>query len=260
MVYNILCSFFLKKAMKDEVLPDISIVLPVFNEQDCLDAVLPELIGTCALFHDYEIIAVNDCSTDGSGEILRAYASRNPRIRVFSLSANSGQSAALWTGSLNARHPITAMIDADGQIYPMDIAECVRHMENENADVCCGFRLDRQDSLSKRIGSRLANFVRRSILDDGIKDTGCPLKVFRTSFLRRLQYWDGMHRFLPALCQSLGAKVVQMPVSHRSRVAGASKYTNFGRLKVTMRDLVGVAWLKSRSRRFQCAEEAVAHA
>ena len=246
--------------MESEALPAISVVLPVYNEQDCLNAVLPELLAACAMFSEYEVIAVNDCSTDRSGEILRIYASRNPRIRILDLSTNSGQSAALWAGFQKARFPITATMDADGQNDPRDIAACVRHMAQAGADVCCGIRVERHDTWAKRVGSRLANLVRRRILGDGIADTGCPLKVFRTAYLRRLQYWNGMHRFLPALCQSMGAGVVQIPVSHRDRVAGVSKYTNFGRLKVTLRDLAGVAWLKSRSRRFQCLEEAATHA
>ena len=246
--------------MESEALPAITVVLPVFNEQDCLNAVLPELLASCAMFPEYEIIVVNDCSTDRSGEILRAYASRNPRIRILDLSENSGQSAALWAGFQEARFPITVTLDADGQNDPRDIAACVRHMVHTGADVCCGIRVERHDTWTKRAGSRLANFVRRRILGDGVADTGCPLKVFRTAYLRRLQYWNGMHRFLPALCQVMGARVVQIPVSHRDRVAGTSKYTNFGRLKVTLRDLAGVAWLKSRSRRFQCVEESVTNA
>ena len=246
--------------MESEALPAITVVLPVFNEQDCLNAVLPELLAACAMFPEYEIIAVNDCSTDRSGEILRAYASRNPLIRILNLSENSGQSAALWAGFQEARFPITATMDADGQNDPRDIAACLRHMAREGADVCCGIRVDRRDTWAKRAGSRFANLIRRQVLGDGIADTGCPLKVFRTDYLRRLQYWNGMHRFLPALCQSMGAKVVQIPVTHRPRVAGDSKYTNLGRLKVTLRDLAGVAWLKSRARRFQCVEEAVPNA
>ncbi len=244
-----------KELMESESLPGISVVLPVYNEQECLDAVIPELLAACAMFPDYEVIAVNDGSGDRSVEILRSYASREPRLRVFSLTPNSGQSAAMWAGFQEARFPIVATMDADGQNDPRDIAACVRHMERAGADVCCGVRVDRRDTWAKRAGSRLANMVRRKILGDGISDTGCPLKVFRTSCVRRLQYWNGMHRFLPALCRSFGASIVQIPVSHRPRVAGTSNYTNFGRLKVTLRDLFGVAWLVSRTRRFQCSGE-----
>ena len=242
--------------MEKNALPGLSVVLPVYNEQDCLNAVLPELIAACAMFPEYEILAVDDGSTDRSGEILRSYAAREPRLRILELRPNAGQSAALWAGFQRARLPFAATMDADGQNDPRDIAACVRHLAREGADVCCGIRVDRHDTWAKRAGSRFANMIRRQVLGDGIADTGCPLKVFRTAYLRRLQYWNGMHRFLPALCQAMGAKVVQIPVTHRTRVAGASKYTNFGRLKVTLRDLAGVAWLKSRTRRFQCVEEA----
>ncbi len=241
--------------MVHEELPPLSVILPVYNEQDCLDAVLPELMAACEMFADYEILAVNDGSTDGSGAILRAYARQNPRLRLIELTPNSGQSAALWAGFQMARFPIAATLDADGQNDPHDIAACIRLMIGEGADVCSGVRIDRHDSWTKRMGSRFANFIRRRILGDGIADTGCPLKTYRTAYLKRLQYWNGMHRFLPALCQTLGAKVVQRPVTHRYRMAGTSKYTNFGRLKVTLRDLAGVLWLKSRSRHFQYVEE-----
>lgn len=241
--------------MKREDLPPLSVVLPVYNEQDCLDAVLPELMAVCAMFEDYEILAVNDGSTDRSGEILRGYARRNHHVRLFDLAANTGQSAALWTGFQKARFPFTATLDADGQNDPRDIAKCIRLMVDEGADVCSGIRIDRHDPWPKRIGSRFANFVRRHILGDGVLDTGCPLKTYRTDYLRHLQYWNGMHRFLPVLCQTFGAKVVQRPVSHRNRMGGTSKYTNFGRLKVTLRDLAGVAWLKSRTRCLRYEEE-----
>ena len=242
--------------MKREKLPSISAIMPVYNEQYCLDAVLPELVAACEMFPDYEIIAVNDGSTDRSGAILGVYARHNRKIRHLDMSSNSGQSAALWEGFQAARFPIIATIDADGQNDPRDIAACVRLMQREHADVCSGIRVDRHDTWSKRFGSRLANKMRRMVLGDGVMDTGCPLKIYRAEFLKRLQYWNGMHRFLPALCQSMGAKIVQMPVTHRYRVAGTSKYTNIGRLKVTLRDLAGVAWLKARTRKFQCVEAA----
>lgn len=240
--------------MANEHLPPISVVVPVYNEQDCLDSVLPELIAACAVFEDYEIIAVNDGSSDRSGEILRGYARRCGHFRCLEITPNSGQSAALRVGFGEARFEFTATLDADGQNDPRDIATCLRLLLDSGADVCSGIRLDRRDSWSKRLGSRLANAVRRRILGDGVRDTGCPLKVYRTVFLRRLQYWHGMHRFLPALCQASGARVVQRPVSHRHRMAGTSKYTNFGRLMVVIRDLAGVAWLKSRSRQFTYSE------
>ena len=231
-----------------------SVVLPVYNEQDCLDAVLPELVSACERLGAYELIAVDDGSSDDSYRLLvDGYATHNPKIRVLRLDENSGQSAAMWTGFQAARGPIVVTLDADGQNDPADIRRVVECVEG-GADVCCGFRETRHDSMSKRLGSRLANAVRKRILKDGIRDTGCPMKAYRAQFLKPLQYWNGMHRFLPALCQMQGAHVEQIPVSHRSRAAGKSKYTNWGRLMVTVRDLRGVAWLKSRSRRLSCRE------
>ncbi len=249
----------MEQSLHPPALPRLSVVLPVYDEQDCLGAVLAETVAACSAFEDYEIVAVNDGSTDRSGEILRDHARRNPRIRVLTLTPNAGQSAALWAGFQAVRFPFTATLDADGQNDPRDIAACLRFMLDEGADVCSGIRIDRQDTWSKRVGSRFANLIRRHVLGDGVLDTGCPLKTYRTAYLRRLQYWNGMHRFLPVLCQNLGAKVVQWAVTHRRRLAGTSKYTNLGRLRVTIRDLAGVAWLQSRSRRFRYAEEEVLH-
>lgn len=232
----------------------VSIVLPVYNEQDCLDSVLRETLVTCAELSCAEIIAVNDGSTDNSKEILLQFARQHDALRVIDLDRNSGQSAAMWAGFQAARYDIIATIDADGQNDPHDIVTCIKTMDEHNADLCSGIRLERHDTWSKRIGSRFANAVRRSILNDGISDTGCPLKVYKTEFLKRLQYWNGMHRFLPALCMMQGAKVCQRVVSHRNRFAGKSKYSNWGRLKVTIRDLFGVLWLKSRMRGFTYTE------
>lgn len=235
-------------------LPTVSIVLPVYNEAACLEVFIPELIFACKAFPDCEIIAVDDGSSDRSPEILRAFARADRRLKVVRLRRNSGQSAAMWVGFRVAKGEIVAALDADGQNAPEDLLACVQKVA-DGADVCCGYRENRRDTWSKRIGSRLANRIRGHFLHDNCRDTGCSLKAFRAVFVKNLQYWHGMHRFFPALCKMQGATVCEIPVHHRARMAGASKYTNFGRLKVTIRDMLGVAWLTSRSKILSWDEE-----
>lgn len=236
---------------------DLSVVLPIFNEEECIVAVLDEL---CAVLRAraatvWEIVAVDDGSTDRTPELLRQAAGREPNLRVLRLAPNAGQSAAFWTGFQAARGAVIATMDADGQNNPADIGRCLQGLAE--ADVCCGYRRKRQDTRAKRWGSRIANKVRNHVLGETVVDTGCSMKAFRAPFLKSLQYWDGMHRFLPALAGLQGARIAQVPVGHRARHAGASKYSNWGRLKRTVSDLFGVRWLKSRTRRFSVVEEAV---
>ncbi len=236
---------------------DLSVVLPVFNEEECIVAVLDEL---CAVLRalsptTWEIVAVDDGSSDRTPALLRQAAGREPNLRVLRVEPNAGQSAAFWAGFHAARGAVIATMDADGQNDPADIGRCMQGLAE--ADVCCGYRQRRQDTRAKRWGSRIANKVRNRVLGEAVVDTGCSMKAFRAPFLKSLQYWDGMHRFLPALAGLQGARIAQVPVGHRARRAGASKYSNWGRLQRTVRDLLGVCWLKSRSRRFTVAEEAV---
>lgn len=226
-----------------------SVVLPVFNEESCITAVLEELHDAMdSTGRPYEIILVDDGSSDETPRLLTSFAETNPCVRLLRLSANSGQSAAFWAGIQDAKGDAVALMDSDGQNDPSDIAKCVAELRN--ADICCGYRHNRRDSLSKRIASRMANSLRRAILGDMVIDTGCSMKAFKTPLLKSLQYWDGMHRFLPVLASLQGAQIVQIPVNHRGRISGKSKYTNFGRLKRTIRDVFGVRWLQKRTRRF----------
>lgn len=235
--------------------PYLSIILPVFNEEACIGATLEELFGALEkLGHSFEVIAVNDGSVDRSLGILRACRLRQPRLRIISLARNKGQSAAFGVGFQKSRGDVTVLMDGDGQNDPRDIGILLEALEH--ADVCCGIRARRKDTFARRVASQLANRIRSSILDDGIVDTGCSLKAIRTEWLKGLpMQLAGMHRFLPALLQMKGARVVQIPVNHRPRSAGHSKYTNLGRLRVTIVDLFAVRWMQRRHRNYAFSEE-----
>ncbi len=200
----------------------ISVVIPVYNECGSIAPLLEEVRDACSEMGRYEIVVVNDGSDDGTGQLLEDIRGRGfPELRIISMRRNWGQSAAMWAGFRAARGDIVVTLDGDGQNVPSDIPNCVDALRA--SDVCCGFRRNRMDSFSRRAGSRIANAVRRAVIGDGIADTGCSLKAFRAGFVKDLQYWDGMHRFLPALAMMQGAKITQIPVSHRSRTVGRSK-------------------------------------
>lgn len=227
--------------------PGVSVVVPVFNEEGPLPSFLHELVAALPPDGTWEAVLVDDGSSDATPGILDAIAAADPRFRVLHLARNSGQSAAFFLGFRAARGEILATLDADGQNDPSDLPRLVAAI-GEGADVACGWRQRRRDSLSRRLASRIAGAVRRAVIRDGVVDTGCSVKAFRRRFIDALPYWDGMHRFLPALCAARGARIVQMPVNHRPRTAGRSKYSNFGRLLRTIPDLLGVRWLMSREK------------
>ena len=229
----------------------ISVVVPVFNEEDCIKKTLDELFGI--LQNDFperfEVIVINDGSTDQTSGILQSLASTNSNMQLFSLDKNYGQSAAFGAGFRMARNDVVVTIDADGQYDPKDIKKVVDGLDG--ADVCCGYRSQRRDTWSKRIGSLLGNGTRNLLLKESIRDTGCSLKAFRKEIVCDLPMaFAGMHRFLPALCVMKGAVLRELPVNHRFRLAGKSKYTNWSRLKVTASDVFAVRWMQRRYRKY----------
>lgn len=234
--------------------PRISIILPVYNEAECLPAVLDEVRDVSRIFPECEIIVSDDGSTDETPGIVKEKAVHDPRVRLLRNPVNCGQSAALYLAFQEATGEIIVTLDGDGQNDPRDIPLLVAPLLKtedgliEPADLCCGYRTVRRDTRARRIASRMANSLRRFLLHDGINDTGCSLKAFRARFVQRLSYWHGMHRFLPMLCAAQGAVIVQIPVRHHARLAGTSKYTNLGRLKTTWADLLGVRWMLARTR------------
>ncbi|MFO7535787.1 MAG: glycosyltransferase family 2 protein [Kiritimatiellia bacterium] len=238
--------------MNDTAVPvRLSVVLPVYNEEACIEGVIRELHGRLSgMGGSFEILAVNDGSTDRTPAVLIDLARGLPGLRVLTLAPNAGQSAAMGAGFRHARGDRVVAMDADGQNDPADIPALVAALDG--CDVCCGYRMNRQDTWSKRYGSRVANAVRRTFLKDGIRDTGCSLKAFKAWVVRDLPLeLKGLHRFLPALALMKGAVLSELPVHHRARAAGLSKYTNLGRLSRTVADLFAVSWMRSRYKRYE---------
>ena len=228
---------------------DLSVVLPVYNEEECIADTLRELAGVMrGTGKRWEVLAINDGSTDATLTILRSLTSEIPELQMFSLVPNAGQSAAFGVGFRRALAPLIVTMDADGQNDPADIPKLLSELATH--DCCFGYRATREDTFAKRIGSRIGNGVRNRVLKETIIDTGCSLKVFPTAFVRNMSMWRGLHRFLGSLLGMKGASIAQIPVNHRPRQKGASKYTNLGRLKETVWDLLAVRWMKRRSARF----------
>ena len=237
--------------MSNTAIPDISVVLPAYNESGNLGPLIAEideaLSGT-----DYEIVAVDDGSTDDSQARLIALKTDYPALRVLAHRQNAGQSRALRTAIMAARAPTIATLDSDGQNVPGDIpalyAQLMRDDTPETLAMVGGRRAKRKDTVWKRLASRIGNGVRKRLLHDDADDTGCGLKVFRRAAFLQLPYFDHIHRYLPALMLREGYTCEYVDVRHRPRGEGESKYTNLGRLKVSINDLRGVRWLISRAR------------
>ncbi|WOI52727.1 glycosyltransferase family 2 protein [Parvularcula sp. LCG005] len=232
--------------------PAVSVVVPMHNEEGNA-VVLVREIAKALDGHDFEIITVDDASTDATQGNLAAARTEIPQLRVLAHAHNAGQSRAVRTGILAARAPIIATLDGDGQNPPGEIPAMIAQLTRDGApallSMVAGERQKRQDSQAKLLASRWANGIRKSLLKDDANDTGCGLKVFYRDAFLRLPYFDHIHRYLPALMTREGYEVEFAPVSHRSREHGQSKYTNFGRAAVAIRDLIGVTWLIARSRK-----------
>ncbi len=229
--------------------PALSVIAPMHNEAGGAGALVDEIAAALSGVN-HEIIMVDDASTDETINALKAAGARHPQLRILRHEKNAGQSRAVRTGVLAARAPVIATLDGDGQNNPADIPALYKQLMD--ADDClamvAGERRGRQDSAAKKIASRAANAIRRRLLRDGAADTGCGLKVFRRDAFLRLPYFDHLHRYLPALMAREGYEVAFAPVSHRARAHGRSKYTNFGRALVAVRDMMGVMWLNARAR------------
>jgi dolichol-phosphate mannosyltransferase len=225
--------------------PELSIVIPAYNEEDNLAPLVAEIRAALdPLGILYEMIFVDDGSTDRTAQALAQLRAADPRLRVLRQRRNAGQSAAFEAGFRFARAPIVVTLDADLQNDPADIPRLLA--EIENCDVVCGVRAHRHDGWVRRLSSRIANGVRNRLTGDDIVDTGCSLKAFRAPFLRRLPMFTGMHRFLPTLLRLQGARVKQMPVNHRPRRHGVGKYGIGNRVFRALADLFAVRWMQRR--------------
>jgi len=233
----------------------LSVVIPVHNEAENIVPLIQEIEQALAAIVNFEIVYVNDGSTDDTAKRLTAAKSQSSRLRVIHHAKSCGQSTALRTGVKAARGDWVVTMDGDGQNDPGDIKVLIAALK-EGVDLVGGNRRHaRRDSWIKRVSSIIANGVRSRLLNDSTPDTGCGLKLIRRDAFLDLPYFDHMHRFLPALVQRRGGSVVSVPVHHRAREHGQSKYGTIDRLMVGIVDLVGVFWLLRRAKRPIVSEE-----
>lgn len=232
-------------------MPELSVVVPVFNERDNVTPLVDEIVAALRGRLAFEIVYVDDHSRDDTLAVLKALTQRVPELRVLSHATQSGQSTAVRNGVKAARSAWIATLDGDGQNDPADIPKLLaaRASAADTIKLFAGWRVHRQDSGSKRIASKLANAIRRRLLRDDTPDTGCGIKLFERAAFLDLPYFDHMHRYLPALMQRAGWQTLSVPVNHRARGTGVSKYNNLNRALVGIADLRGVAWLIRRARR-----------
>jgi glycosyltransferase involved in cell wall biosynthesis len=225
--------------------PDVSVVVPFYNEEQSLPALVREIRAAMdPLPLTYEVVLVDDGSTDGGRELLRQLQAHDARLRVARMPQNRGQSAALAAGFRLARGERVVTLDADLQNDPADIPLLLDSLDG--VAVVSGVRRNRRDDWLRKVSSRLANGVRRRALRDGTTDVGCSLKAYRAEYLRKIPMFNGFHRFLPALIQMAGGSLREVDVAHRPRVHGTSKYGVHNRLWRGVADLAGVRWMRRR--------------
>lgn len=227
--------------------PVLSVCVPVFNETENLEPLIREIVAALEGRLAYEIVYANDGSTDGTLAALVALRAKYPQLRVVT-QTRSGQSFAVRSAVQAAKGEWIATLDGDGQNDPADIMKLFERAQQGGVDLVGGLRLKRQDNLGKRISTKIGNGVRQFILRDGCPDTGCGLKVFRRAAFLDIPSFAAMHRFLPALFQMRGYKTDFVPVGHRPRERGVSKYGNLQRGLIGLVDLAGIVWLRRRSR------------
>ncbi|HEX5175434.1 MAG TPA: glycosyltransferase family 2 protein, partial [Chthoniobacteraceae bacterium] len=227
----------------------ISVVIPLYNEEENIAQLQRELAAALD-GQPHEIIVVDDCSTDRTV----ARIERRPEVRIVAFEKNAGQSAAMFAGIEAASGEIIVLLDGDLQNDPADIPRLLAEIER-GADLVCGYRANRKDTVSKRLTSRIANFVRSRFTRDGVRDTGCTLKAMRRECRQALIPFYGMHRFIPALVKGMGFSIAEVPVNHRPRIAGVSKYGFGNRAWKATVDMFGVRWILSRQLKFRIKGE-----
>jgi len=228
-------------------------VVPVFEERDNLEALHRELDAALSgVAGGVEFVYVDDGSRDGSGERLGELAKRDARVRVLSFERNCGQTAAFAAGFEAARGEVVATLDADLQNDPADLPRLLAALDR--ADVVNGVRASRRDGLVRKVSSRIGNGFRNWVTHETVSDVGCSLRVMRASYLRRVKLYRGMHRFLPTLLRLEGARVTELPVNHRPRRHGRSKYGIANRLFVGLADVFAVRWMQQRNLHWRLRE------
>jgi dolichol-phosphate mannosyltransferase len=228
----------------------VSIVVPVRNEAENIGPLIAEIARALDGRWAYEIIYVNDGSTDATAERLLAIMRERPNLRQLRHATSAGQSAAVRSGVRAARGAIVATLDGDGQNDPRFLPDLISAIErgSERVGLAAGQRVGRKDTGFKKVQSRIANAVRNAILRDGTRDTGCGLKAFRREVFLMMPYFDGLHRFLPALVRREGFEIAYVDVTDRPRHSGVSNYGFFDRLWIGIMDLAGVWWLIRRKK------------
>jgi glycosyltransferase involved in cell wall biosynthesis len=225
---------------------EVSVVIPAYNEEavigECLDEVAQLMREKVA--GPFEVVVVDDGSTDGTVDLLRKIKGRMPELVVLRFGKNNGQTAAFDAGFRAARGRSIVTMDADMQNDPRDIPELLSLLDKW--DVACGVRQKRRDSLVRRVSSRIANFIRNRMTGESVKDVGCSIRAFRSEAIKGLKLYEGMHRFLPTLLKLNGNTITEIPVNHRPRERGKTKYGIRNRLFRGLRDLFAVRWMRSR--------------
>jgi dolichol-phosphate mannosyltransferase len=224
---------------------DISVVVPVYNEAENLPILVPDLLEVLkGLAKKFEVIFVDDGSSDGSGEVLRGMATRYPSIRILKFKANRGLSAALVAGMREARGDILVTLDSDLQNDPADIPKLVQELGRY--DMATGWRQKREDPWLKRISSKIGNAVRNRLSGENIRDSACTLRALKRECIQEIWVFDGMHRFLSTLVKMKGYRIIEVPVAHHPRKFGKSKYNIRNRMVRSFMDLLVVRWMKRR--------------
>src|SRR5436305_14637844 len=235
---------------------ELSLVIPVYNERDNLPVLVEEIERALTARRGcYEIVAVDDGSTDGSLDVLKALKREHPEIHIVAFAANAGQTAAFAAGFDAARGRVVVTLDADLQNDPADIPALLSELERGGAAAVAGYRVERRASGWKRLQGRIANGIRNRLNRETIRDTGCSLKAFRADALRELALFNGMHRFLPTLIRMQGGSVREVPVRHRPRRYGKTKYGMWNRVFRGLADALAVRWMQRRALRYRVREE-----
>ncbi len=238
---------------------NVSIVIPAKNEAENITGLLDAIEAACAPHAAHEVIVVDDCSDDDTAGVVTRRMATQKNLRLIRHDVSGGQSAAVHSGVLAAAGRVVCTLDGDGQNPPEELPKLFAPLLADGSEaigIVAGQRVGRQDTLSKKLASRLANRIRSWALDDGTRDTGCGLKAFRRDAFLRLPFFNHMHRYLPALFARDGWQVAHVDVSHRPRGAGRSNYSNLQRALVGAVDLVGVMWLLRRRKRSRPSEAA----